>query len=232
MSALLCAALVVVVGAITRNLARVPSRTRQKAEPRARYRWGRMSGSDWWLARRRRLELRRAWPSVADELAVTVRAGTSMQQALASVADRGGAAAAVVREVIGPIDRGRSLADAAVRWAGLAGSPDEALLAEAVHLAAASGRPDPMLFETVADAMRERTALRGDLRAQTAQARASAGVLAVLPIAFTMLVSSTDPDVVKFLFGTAAGWCCVVVGLVLEGSGAWWMHRLIRSIEP
>jgi tight adherence protein B len=230
MNALVCALVVVLVGALARGLARAPRRGITPIERRVRP-WPRpAAGTTWWTARRHRESLRRAWPSVADELAATVRAGASLQQGLTSVADRGGNAAAAVRDAIAPVDRGQLLADAAGRWAGGAGSTDEALLAEAVQLAAASGRTDPALFETVADAIRERAALEGELRAHTAQARASAAVLAVLPIAFTVLVSTTDPDVVRFLFGTAAGWSCLVVGLLLEGSGAWWMYRTIRGV--
>ena len=115
-----------------------------------------------WRRRREQLALRRAWPSVAEELASTVRSGASLLQALESVADRGGASGRVVRARLRPTARGQPLTEAAARWAIEAGDPDQELLADAVHLAAVTGRADPALFETVADTLRERLALAGE----------------------------------------------------------------------
>ena len=206
---LLCALAVVATGALARALARVPGRAGapELARPRSAeaIRWlSRSRSVAWWTARQQDRSRRGAWASVADEIAATVRAGSSLPQALHSVAGQEGPASAVVRAVVEPVDRGRSLASAALAWADAATSPDERLLAEAVHLAS-GGRPDPLLFEAVAEAIRERRGLEGELRAQTAQARASAAVLALLPVAFTGLVASTDPDVVEFLLGTLPG---------------------------
>jgi tight adherence protein B len=186
----------------------------------------------WATARRTARDRDVAWAFVADELAATIRAGSSLPQALASVGGQAGAAAGVVRAAIEPVERGRSVADAARSWAEAASTPDERLLAEALLLAAVGGRPDPLLFEVVAETIRERRALEGELRAQTAQARASAAVLALLPLGFTGLVASTDHDVTTFLFGTLAGRACIVIGVLLDGLGAWWMRRTIGSVTP
>jgi tight adherence protein B len=183
-------------------------------------------------AQRRRETLVWIWPAVADELAATLRTGSSLHQALSSVAARGGAAGEVVRELLGPVDRGQALADAAEAWTRRARSPDETLLAEAVQLAAWTGRPEPLLFDTVADSLRERLALAGELRAQTAQARTSAAVLVVLPLGFTVLVGITDRHASHFLFGTEGGWVCATLGLALDALGAWWMHTAIRGAGP
>jgi tight adherence protein B len=124
------------------------------------------------------------------------------------------------------------MAETAGRWAEAATDPGEQLVAQAVELVAATGHATPLVFDTVADGLRERAALAGELRAQTAQARASAIALGLLPLAFTGLLSLTDPTVPGFLFGSPAGWACLAVGIGLQASGGWWMHRIITGVHP
>jgi len=156
--------------------------------------------------RRRHHALELAWPGVADELAAGLRAGASLHQALAAVGARDDEAGRVIREVLGPLARGQPLGECGRRWAVRSSSPDELLFAEAVQLAAWTGRPEPLLFDTVADTARERLALAGELRSQTAQARASAAVLALLPIGFTTFTAATDANAAHFLTATTGGW--------------------------
>jgi tight adherence protein B len=180
-------------------------------------------------ARRRQRALELAWPGVADELAAGLRTGASLPQALATVAaTRTDDASLTLRRLLGPVERGQALAEGGGRWAERAVSVDEQLLAEAVQLAAWAGRPEPVLFDAVADAGRERQALAGELRAQTAQARASAAVMAVLPVGFTALTAMTNAGAAHFLLTTTGGWACIVTGLTLEVLGGVWMRTAIR----
>ena len=74
--------------------------------------------------------------------------------------------------------------------------------------------------------------LAGEVRVQTAQARASAVALAVLPLGFTGLLALTDPGVPRFLVGSELGWACLAFGLALEAAGGWWMHRITTGVLP
>jgi tight adherence protein B len=185
-----------------------------------------------YLRRREARAVAAAWPSVAEEIGAGLRSGTSLHQALAAATGRGGPAGARLAAALRPVERGGPLAETARRWSGRADDPGEQLLAHAVELVAATGHATPLVFDTVADALRERAALAGELRAQTAQARASAFTLGLLPLAFTGLLSLTDPNVPTFLFGSPAGWVCLAVGLGLQATGGWWMHRIIVGVHP
>ena len=64
------------------------------------------------------------------------------------------------------------------------------------------------------------------MRALSSQARASAVVIGLAPLGFAVLAAMVDPASIHFLVGTPIGIACLVVGVVLDGVGAAWMHRL------
>ena len=66
------------------------------------------------------------------------------------------------------------------------------------------------------------------MRALATQARTSAAVLAIAPLAFTVLVSTIEPRAVGFLITTPLGLVCLVLGLGLEALGAVWMNQITR----
>jgi tight adherence protein B len=173
---------------------------------------------------------RLAWPSVADELGSALRSGASLRQALGAVAAHGGAGAHRLADLVNPLDRGDDLCGAAQRWAERSVDVDERLLAGAVELAAGATRAEPALFDTVSRTLRERSALAGEVRAQTAQARASATALSVLPFLFTGLCALADRSILTFLVSTLAGVACLVAGAAFQALGLWWMHRAITGV--
>jgi Flp pilus assembly protein TadB len=54
----------------------------------------------------------------------------------------------------------------------------------------------------------------------------SAHVLTVVPLAMLTLLALTDRDV-RAALATAIGGACLVLGLILNGLGSFWMRRLI-----
>jgi tight adherence protein B len=185
-----------------------------------------------WDERRARAARRQAWPSVADEICSALRSGASLRQALGAAAAHGGAVATRLADLVTPLSRGDDLAGLAQRWADRAVEADERLLAEAVGLAAGATRAEPALFDTVSRTLRERLALAGEVRAQTAQARASAAALSALPFLFTGLCTLADRSILSFLVATLPGGACLVFGVALQGLGLWWMHRTIAGVAP
>jgi tight adherence protein B len=153
-----------------------------------------------------------------------------LRQALGAVAAHGGPVANRLADLVNPLDRGDDLRGAAQRWAERSGDADERLLAGAVELAAGTTRAEPALFDTVSRTLRERSALAGEVRAQTAQARASAGALSALPFLFTGLCALADRNVLSFLLGTLPGVACLVAGAALQALGLWWMRRTIAGV--
>lgn len=83
----------------------------------------------------------------------------------------------------------------------------------------------------VSESLRERIALEREVRALSAQARASAMVMIVAPIGFAFLGASADSRVASLLLTRPLGWACVSVGIGLNAIGGWWMSRMIAGMK-
>lgn len=72
---------------------------------------------------------------------------------------------------------------------------------------------------------------RADLRAQLSGARATALMLAALPVLGLLLGSAMGADPLRVLLHTGAGLGCLVAGTAFEGAGMWWAARIVRGAE-
>jgi tight adherence protein B len=184
---------------------------------------------------RHQAALDEALPSLLEEVASGRRAGTALALALSNVASSGAPADPArqrLRDSLAPVGRGQPLAEALASWRERAASADERLAAGTLALIASLGGAPPAALDTAAAAVRERRALAAEVRTQSAQARASATVLTLLPPAFLVLAGLHDPRVADVLVRTPAGWACLAAGTALDALGAWWMWRLIRRAAP
>ncbi|MFF2025797.1 type II secretion system F family protein [Streptomyces sp. NPDC058171] len=84
-------------------------------------------------------------------------------------------------------------------------------------------------LERVEAALRAERDLRGDLRAGCAAARATAVMLAGLPLVGLVLGWALGADPLRVLLHTAGGLGCLAVGGALEAVGLWWALRIVRS---
>lgn len=182
------------------------------------------------VARRRRLDMRdRQLPATLERVASAVRAGSTLSPAFVEVAATapdplGGE----LRAAAGEVQHGATMAEVTDRWVARAGaSPAVRLTAAALSLGAETGGEVARSLDRVAATLRERAELQTEVRSLATQARASAVVLVLAPVAFTGLISGVEPGVVRFLVGTPAGLLCLLGGLGLEVLGAVWMSRIV-----
>jgi tight adherence protein B len=95
-----------------------------------------------------------------------------------------------------------------------------------LRVAARHGGSQAESIDRVAAAMRLRAADAEERSAHSAQARMSAHVLTVVPLAMLTLLALTDRDV-RAALATAIVGACLVLGLILNGLGSFWMRRLL-----
>ena len=126
----------------------------------------------------------------------------------------------VPRSLVRQVRLGVALQDALDSWAAESVDPLLGLVADALAIAQRTGGSQERALDAVVAAARDREALRREVRALASQARASAAVMVLMPMAFALIVAVLDPRVARFYVGTALGPLAVGVGLALDGLGA------------
>jgi tight adherence protein B len=167
--------------------------------------------------------------SLPDLIELTARSRRAGQALLPSLVD---ASRAVPTAGLGPalarVEAGAGLGPALDDWAGSIGHPDAYLVVAVLLLGDETGAAVAARLDRTAVTLRQRAALADEVRALTAQTRASATVVALAPIAFALVVAATDDRFIELTLGTGIGRLSLAAGLVLDAIGVWWMRRLTR----
>jgi tight adherence protein B len=170
-------------------------------------------------------------PEVLDALAAPVRAGASLPQAFAAAAEE---IDPPMRDILvrttRDLDAGVSQDEAIARLAPRCAVPEGLLISRALRIARHAGTELARVLDELAGTLRERERLAREARAATAQARASAFVVAALPVVFVAIMSAGAGDQARLLFGEPVGWLLLAVGGGLEAAGIFWIRRITASI--
>ncbi len=165
-------------------------------------------------------------------LAGELRAGRSAAQALTAAAD---VATGAVRLAL----------LAASSSAGLGGDVPAALLGKASasaapellaglgacwQVCAGTGSGLAMAVDRLEEGLRAEQGQRLAVAAELAGPRATAGLLACLPLAGIALAAGLGAWPVHVLLHTTIGLACAVLGVGLDGLGVWWTGRLVARV--
>ncbi|MGY2127135.1 type II secretion system F family protein [Blastococcus sp. SYSU DS0617] len=101
-------------------------------------------------------------------------------------------------------------------------------IAAATRLSMRTGCSLAAVATAVEDDLRARARHRTELRAATAGPRASAAVLAGLPLLGLLMGSGVGADPWRILTTTGVGQVLLVGGVALEAAGLAWSHRLVQ----
>ena len=185
---------------------------------------------------RRAAATERALPVVLDSVARQLRAGGSLAQAIAATEPPGSApdlrrAWARLTDLIPLVGVTAALDEWASPPASTAAGPAPSgsvrLTAASLSLAASTGGSPARAIDGVAATLRSRLVVADEVRALSSQARASAAVIGLAPLAFGSLAAASDDRTRDFL-ASPSGLVLLAVGLALDALGAWWMSRLCR----
>jgi len=157
------------------------------------------------------------WAEVADAIAHNVRAGDSLRGAFDRMLDDHEPQGTVVH-------RGARLDDVLDARSAEA---DELVVLRAVQTAWSLGGPAAQGLHAAAALLRERHAIHAEAAAHSAQARASARLLTLVPAVFAMFGAATSASF-RSVVVTPAGATAVAAGVVLNLAGWTWMRRTIR----
>lgn len=187
------------------------------------------------MLRRRTMEeqARAAVLELCVALAAEVRVGRAPVEALRRGVDALPASSGEILEpVVLTAERGGDVPAAlraASAWPGCRGL---GWLAACWQVGIESGAGLADAVDRLAGALRAEQRGRREVAAQLAAPRATARLLAVLPVIGLALATGLGQHPLAFLFGSPSGAACLVVGLGIDLLGVLWTARLARAAEP
>ena len=170
--------------------------------------------------------LERELPDALRRVAAELGAGRTADRALAAAAAVGGPAGEAFALAGRRAGAGE---DIAVALATALGGRAR-FAAAAVSLQLRAGGDLPALLRSLARRLDERRGVNAEIRALTAQARLSARVVPLLPVAGLALAALLDAGAVRLLLTTLPGLSIVAVAAVLDLAGLLAIRAIARSI--
>lgn len=173
---------------------------------------------------RRRADVIELCDALAAELEAGLPAPTAVNRACAAWPEF----AAVANAARLGDDVGAALRRSAARMPGAEGLRS---VAAAWDVAARSGAGLALVLSRVAAGLRSDEEARAEVTAALGPPRATAKMLAVLPVFGIGLGVSMGADPLGFLLGSGAGVVCLGIGTGLALAGLWWVERLASAVE-
>jgi tight adherence protein B len=164
---------------------------------------------------------------VCDLLAAELSSGQPPEAALREAADTWAALAPVAE--VGRL--GGDVPAALRETATLPGAGGLDLLAAAWIVSRRTGGSLGAATRRVADAVRRQQSTRSLVAGELASARATARLMAGLPLLALLMGSGAGADPWSFLLRTPAGLGCLAAGLATGLAGLWWIEQIAGGVE-
>lgn len=178
-------------------------------------------------ARRMRRERQLAVIGVCDALAAELTAGLSATRAV----ERAFGAYSEWTSVVTAVRVGGDVVATLRHAAASPGAEGLRAIAAGWEIAGRSGSALATVLDRVATGLRTDDEARSEVTASLGPPRATARMLALLPVFGLMLGSSMGAQPVAFLFTTPVGLVCLSGGVVLALAGVFWVERLASAAE-
>lgn len=196
----------------------------RRDRPRAQRVW-RVAG-----CQRTEAERRAAVVALCAALAAELRAGRPPDEALRHAARY---SAPVAPRAVAAASTGLDTVSALIADARLPGAGGLRGVAACLEVAAGTGAGLAAAIERVHAALRAEQEQRDRIAAELAGPRATARLLAGLPVVGLAIGHAIGADPVGVLLGTTWGLAVLAAGLALNGLGLWWVSALAaRAQEP
>lgn len=181
------------------------------------------------LTARRRAKFDQQLGDTLQMLAGGLRAGHSLLRSIdAAATEAESPTSEEFARIVAENRLGRDLKDSLVDAAQRLKCEDFGWTAQAIEIHREVGGDLAEVLDHVAETIRERSQIKGQVRALSAEGKLSAYILVALPIAMFFFLYVSNPDYIGVLFTSFVGWAMAVVGVVLLALGAFWLSRVIK----
>jgi len=161
----------------------------------------------------------------------SLRAGYSFQQAMDAVGkETQGPLGKEYRRTLREINLGVTTEQALQNLINRVQNEDLELMISSVLIQRSIGGNLAEMFDKIADTIRQRIRMKGEVKVLTAQARASSWIIGLLPIVLIVIISMINPDFLSFFFETTLGMILLACAAISEIIG-FLLIRKITNIE-
>ncbi len=166
-------------------------------------------------------------PRAMELMANSMKAGQSISQSLRAVVDNAGPP---VSDEFGlarrEIELGASIESALANMVKRIGSTDLRLMVMVITIQHSVGGDLPAILTTLSDTMKQRSEMRAEVLASTAQSRASALIITLLPIVAAVGLYFLVPDYFRPMFLSPVGWFILGLATFMLAVGNVLIRRL------
>jgi tight adherence protein B len=168
-------------------------------------------------------------PDVLSILASSLRAGHSFLQALDTVAKEvGDPGGPEFGRVVAEIRLGRPFEEAMNALAERVGTEEFKWAILAINVQREVGGNLAEILDVLSETVREREAIRRQVRVLSAEGRLSAKILIAMPFLIALYLTWVNPDYMRLLWTTTLGWIMLGIGGILMVIGAIWSWRMVK----
>lgn len=157
-----------------------------------------------------------------------LRAGHSILRAIdAAAAEADAPTSEEMRRVITETSLGKDLLESLMDTAHRMESEDFRWIAQAIQINREVGGDLAEVLDQVSATIRERSEIKGQIKALSAEGKFSAYILMVLPFGMMLLLNVVNPRYIGALFVEPLGWVMIGVSIILMIIGALWLRKII-----
>jgi len=161
-------------------------------------------------------------------MAGSLRAGYSLLQAVTAVVDESRPPISTeFRRVLAEARLGLPLEEALEKMAERVGSESFSWTVMAINIQREVGGNLAEVLDILADTLRDRERVRGQIKTLTAEGRLSAAILIILPFALTLMLLVVNPVYMSLLFTHPVGWMMIILTVIFMTVGIIWVKGVV-----
>lgn len=182
-----------------------------------------------YLAGKRRSNFDQQLSDTLQLLAGGLRAGHSILRAIdAAAAESLSPTSEEMRRVITETSLGRDLLASLNDTAERMKNEDFVWIAQAIQINREVGGNLAEVLDQVNETIRERSEIKGHIKALAAEGKFSAYILIALPIGVVIMLLAVNPGYMDVMFTHPLGWVMIGASIVLMTLGSLWMRKIIN----